>query len=163
MRADLQDAVRQILEAVMFENWLRFYFIDGKEEGSLVVSVPEQGMARIREQYPHLAPLALELNGRAISFELSRRAVCSFILTRLDGRAFPRDTADLVLNSEDFQLEMQLFGSWAQGHEEQLDARFVDFAAWKRLFAEWRNSDKVKAWAAQLARAAGTEPDSVAH
>jgi len=50
-----------------------------------------------------------------------------------------------VFGSTTFQNEIQLFGVWVQTHEEQLDKGFLDFATWKALFAEWRNSDKVKA------------------
>jgi hypothetical protein len=50
-----------------------------------------------------------------------------------------------------------------QGHEEQLDKVFLDFAAWKRLFAEWRNSGKVREWAAGLTGAGPAEPDATAH
>lgn len=144
----------------MFENWLRFYFITEPEEGKLVVAVPEQAIARIREQHPSLMPLAEELNGREISFELSRRAVCTFVVTQLDGQAMPRNMADLVFDSSSFQLEMQLFNSWVQGHENQLDTHFLDFASWRRMFAEWRNSDKVREWAASLMNAAATEPNT---
>ncbi len=157
MSTAFQNSVRQILEAVMFENWLRFYFITEQEGNRLTLAVPEQGMARLKELHPHLVPLAEEVNGKEISFELSRQAVCTFVVTQIDGQAMPRNMADLVFDSSSFQLEMQLFNNWVQAHEDQLDAHFLDFAAWKRLFAEWRNSDKVRIWAASLESAALAE------
>ena len=160
MSTAFQQAVQQILELVMFENWLRFYFISELEEGSLALAVPEQGLTRIREQYPQFMPLVEDLSGKEISFELSRQAVCTFVATQLDGKAMPVNMADLVLDSASFQVEMQLFNSWVQGHEEQLDKNFLDFSAWKRLFAQWRNSDKVKEWAAGLASADLAEPNA---
>lgn len=59
-----QKSVLQVLEAVMFENWLRFYFIiekpdapaDENGEKPLLLAVPEKGMERIKEHYPHLLP-----------------------------------------------------------------------------------------------------------
>jgi hypothetical protein len=156
MSTAFQRAVRQILEVVMFENWLRFYFIAEAEEGALALAVPEQGLARIREQHPQLIPLAEELNGKAISFELSRQAVCSFVATQLVGKAMPANMADLVLDSSGFQSEMRLFNNWVQGHEAQLDKNFLDFLTWKRLFAEWRDSGKVQAWAAGVAEVNAT-------
>ena len=151
MSTAFQEATQRILEVVMFENWLRFYFISEMEGGSPALGVPDQGLARLREQHPQLMPLVEDLNGKEISFELSRRAVCTFVATQLDGKAMPANMADLVLDSDGFQLEMQLFNSWVQGHEEQLDKSFLDFSTWKRLFAQWRNSDEVKEWAAGLA------------
>lgn len=49
---EFQNAVLRILETVMFENWIRFYFLTEKldapvEEGAekpLFVAIPEQGM-----------------------------------------------------------------------------------------------------------------------
>ena len=160
MSTAFQQAVQQILELVMFENWLRFYFISELEGGSLALAVPEQGLTRIREQYSQFMPLVEELQGKEISFELSRQAVCTFVATQFDGKVMPVNMADLALDSASFQLEMQLFNNWVQGHEEQLDKNFLDFSAWKRLFAEWRNSDKVKAWAAGLAGAGLAEPSA---
>jgi hypothetical protein len=157
MSAELQQAVRQILEVVMFENWLRFYFLSEAEEGRLALAVPEQGLARIRELHPQLVPLAEELNGREISLERSRPTVCTFVAARLDGKATPVNT---VLDSAGFQLEIHLFNTWVQGHEEQLDKTFLDFSAWKRLFAQWRDSDKVKEWAAGLGDAGSAEANA---
>ena len=160
MSTAFQQAVRQILEVIMFENWLRFYFISEPEGGGLALAVPEQGLARIREKYPRFMPLVEELNGREISFELSRRAVCTFVATHCDGKDMPVNMADFVLDSAGFQLEMQLFNNWVQGHEEQLDKHFLDFSTWNRLFAEWRDSDKVKQWAASLTGAGLAEPNT---
>jgi hypothetical protein len=160
MSTAFQQAARQILEVIMFENWLRFYFISEPEGGGLALAVPERGLARIREKHPRFMPLVEDLNGREISFEVSRRAVCTFVATQYDGKDMPVNMADLVLDSADFQLEMQLFNNWVQGHEEQLDKNFLDFSTWQRLFAEWRNSDKVKEWAAGLAGAGLAEPNA---
>ena len=160
MSTAFQQAVRQVLEVIMFENWLRFYFISEPEGGGLALAVPEQGVARIRELYPQFMPLVEELNGKEITFELSRQAVCAFVATQFDGKTMPMNTSDSVLDSSSFQLEMQLFNNWVQGHEEQLDTNFLTFSTWKQLFAEWRNSDKVKTWAASLASAGLAEPNT---
>lgn len=152
-------AVQDILEAVMFENWLRFYFITEKPEspGSLFIAIPEQGMKRIEELYPHMHSLAEEVNGKEITFETSRAALCTFVVTELDGKRIPRNMADMVFDSSTFQVEMQLFNTWVQGHEAQLDEGFLDFGMWRKLFAEWRAQEAVNEWATQLI-AAGARP-----
>ena len=61
---EFQNAVLRILETVMFENWIRFYFLTEKldapvEEGAekpLFVAIPEQGMQRIRSCTPICCP-----------------------------------------------------------------------------------------------------------
>lgn len=146
------DAVQKVLEVVMFENWLRFYFITERpdEADKLFLAVPDQGMKRLRELYPHLCPLAEELNGKEIDFDTSRTAVCTYVLTALDGKTIAANMAGTVFDSATFQTEMQLFNTWVQAHEAQLDKNFLDFGTWRSLFAQWRATDAVKELAAQL-------------
>jgi hypothetical protein len=143
-----QNAVVKVLEAVMFENWLRFYFISEKpdvpagDDGqpALFMAVPVKGMERISELYAHLLPMAEEMNGKEVNFEASRRAVCNFVLEHVDGKAMARDTAAMIFESATFQIQMQLFNTWVQMHEEQLDKGFLEFGAWLKLFGEWRET-----------------------
>lgn len=144
--------VESILEAVMFENWLRFYFISEKPEhgDALFLAIPEQGMTRIKELYPHLLSLAETLNGKELTFETSRSAVCTYVVTEVDGKRIPRNMSDTVFDSSTFQVELQLFNTWVQGHEAQLDEGFLEFGAWRNFFSQWRSSDDVKEWALQM-------------
>ena len=145
---DFQNAVNAVLEAVMFENWLRFYFISEKPDAplardgqpALFIAVPVKGMERIGELYPHLLPMAEAMNGREVDFATSQRAVCGFVLDHLDGKVMPRNMAGVVFESATFQVRMQMFNPWVQLHEEQLDERFLEFGTWQRLFAEWRQT-----------------------
>ncbi|MDE7241953.1 hypothetical protein, partial [Desulfovibrio sp.] len=164
---EFRNAVEQALEAVMFESWLRFYFIEelppepakagdgpGKapvDEERLAIRVPEKGMARIAELYPNLLPLAEGMNGHEVDFETSRRAVCTFVLGHLDGKTMPRDMAAVVFASSTFQVELQLFHTWLQLHEAQLDEGFQEFGAWRNLFAQWRATPGARELAEKLA------------
>ncbi|MBD5626765.1 MAG: hypothetical protein HDQ90_04640 [Desulfovibrio sp.] len=167
---EFREAVEQALEAVMFESWLRFYFIEevppepAKAGGDaaeaadsaerLVIRVPEKGMARIKELYPHLLPLAESMNGHEVDFETSRRAVCTFVLGHLDGKTMPRDMAAVVFESATFQIQLQLFHTWLTMHEDQLDQGFQEFGAWRNLFAQWRATPSARELAEKLALAA---------
>lgn len=146
------SAVQQVLEAVVFENWLRFYFISEQpgQADLLYISIPDQAMQRIQELYPHLAPLAHSMNAQVINFETSRAALCTFVATELDGKRIPTEMSAKVFDSTTFQTEMQLFNTWVQAHESQLDKAFMDFGMWRSLFAAWRKSDAVLEWAAQI-------------
>lgn len=156
---EFQKAVWQVLEAVMFENWLRFYFISEKLEAQegpdgeppLFLAVPEKGMERIGELYPHLYPLAYSMNGQELTFESSQRAICTFVLEHLDGKHMARDTAGTVFNSTTFQVQLQLFNAWVQMHEDQLDKGFVEFGAWRNLFSQWRETPGAAELAGKLA------------
>lgn len=156
---EFQNAVLRILETVMFENWIRFYFLTEKldapvEKGAekpLFVAIPEQGMQRIKELYPDLLPLAESLNGKEISFALSQQAVCSFVMEHLDGKVMPQRMAETVFDSTTFQTRMQLFNAWVQMHENQLDQNFMEFGSWRELFAQWCSTDQVKELATRMA------------
>ncbi|WP_027719777.1 hypothetical protein [uncultured Desulfovibrio sp.] len=156
-----QNAVWQLLEAVMFENWLRFYFISEKPdapaepygETPLFLAVPDKGMERIKGLYPHLLPLAEDMNGREVDFETSRRAVCTFVLDNMDGKSMPKGMAATIFESATFQIQMQLFNAWVQMHEDQLDQGFLEFGAWRKLFAQWRETSGGRKLADRLALA----------
>ncbi|SDF54094.1 hypothetical protein [Desulfovibrio legallii] len=144
--------VDQVLEAVMFENWLRFYFISEKPDADvpeggeppLFMAVPVKSMERISELYPHLLPLADAMNGKEVAFETSRQAVCQFVLEQMDGKVLPRNTAGMIFGSAAFQVRLQLFNTWVQMHEAQLDRGFLDFDAWRKLFTEWTATPAAK-------------------
>ncbi len=144
--------VEVVLEVIMFENWLRFYFISEKPltDDGLFLAIPEQGMERIKELYPHLLPLAEDMNGKELTFESSRTAVCTFVVTEVDGKMIPKNMSDLVFDSVTFQKEMHLFNTWVQAHESQLDEGFLDFGAWRNFFSQWRETEAVQSWAEQM-------------
>ncbi len=149
---NFNKAVEIILEAVMFENWLRFYFISetlGDVE-VLYLTVPEQGMERIKELYPHLLPLAELVNNKEVTFESSRTAVCTYVITDVDGKRIPQNMSNMVLDSNTFQIELQLFTTWVQSHESQLDETFLEFGTWQNFFSQWRETDEVKDFRLQM-------------
>lgn len=142
---EFQNAVADILRVVMFENWLRFYFISEEENGQdkekdLRIDLPDKSLKKISELYPDLLPLAEKLNNRHIDFSTSRNAVLTFVLDWLDGKKLPRGLAQTVFSSSTFQARLQLFYAWLQMHEDQLDMGFVDFSTWLDLFYKWKSS-----------------------
>lgn len=151
---DFQRQVMLILEAAMFENWLRFYFIreaaeDGQEK--LELQLPDKSMERIRELYPALYPMAEKLNGRAVDFAVSRDAVLKHIMEHIDGQEMERGQAQRILQSQAFQIRLQLFHAWAQMHEDQLDQGFLEFGAWRNLFAQWLETPGARELAHRMA------------
>lgn len=146
-----QKAVADVLEAVMFENWLRFYFIsEVGPDGELKIELPEKSLARIKEQYPGLYPMAAKLNGKMVDFEVSRKAVLDHIIEELEGKAFAKGYGRQILQSSAFQVRLQLFHTWEQLHEDQLDKGFAEFGAWKALFSKWLESPGAQELATKL-------------
>lgn len=133
-------AVERILETVIFENWLRFYFITQKDDDRLFLEVPQKSIEKIKKLYPALLPLADALNNREITFDISRGAICKYVLTELEGSLFPRGSGGELMNSGEFQDGLELFHAWLSLHEDQLDLGFLQFDAWLDLFRQWRAS-----------------------
>lgn len=141
-QAQFQNAVARVLEIVMFENWLRFYFIspeaDDPDLSDLSLAIPEKSMIRIKELYPQLYPLAAQLNGKNIDFETSRAAVLAYIARETGAEGPEHGEIAQILQSATFQARLQMFHAWEQLHEDQLDQGFMEFGAWKNLFAKWQ-------------------------
>lgn len=152
----------EALDAVMFENWLRFYFI-AEEGDELVLRLPEKAMEQIRKRYGKYHELAEVLNNAPIDHNTSLKAVCMFMAGSLNNTAAPQAAAESLFDNPAFHVELQLFGSWVQSHEEQLDASFLEFSDWKTMYGQWRELDEVKKLAGQLAghiAAAEAEPSA---
>ncbi len=146
-----QKAVSDFLEVVIFESWLRFYFIEEMPDGeNLEIRLPEKSLERIRELYPSLYPLAQKMNCKPVDFEISRRAVLTHIIDELDGASLPKGEAGQILQSSEFQTRLNLFHVWEQLHEDQLDQGFIEFGAWQNLFAKWLQSPGARELAKKL-------------
>ena len=144
------DAAERILEAVMFESWLRFTFLEEvpgerpEDEPRLFIRLDEAARQRLAGEEAHLLPLALMVDGREASFANSREAVCRFVLEELEGRDIPQGTAASVLDSPDFQFRLQLFNNWLQEQESVLERTPHDFSDWRIKFAQWRSRPDIR-------------------
>lgn len=140
------NAVAAMLNSVMFENWLRFYFLreDEVSEGKYVLSIaiPEKAMDRIRERFFEFYPMAEELNGKRLTLEVSRSAVCNFIKDTYEGDLIPQGSLAAYFDTHAFQIGLQLFNIWVQAYEQALEQNFLDFAGWQNAFAQWCATDQ---------------------
>lgn len=149
---NFQAAMSKIMEVVIFEAWLRFYFIaeakeksEGqKEEAEYLMAIPEKAMQKIKEYYPEMLPLAEELNDKPINFDISTRAILSFVIAHLEGKVFPKELIQSVLSSATFKARQELFHAWTQIHEKQLEEKFFDFGVWLNLYNKWADTEGVK-------------------
>ncbi|MBQ1539540.1 MAG: hypothetical protein K6C33_05920 [Desulfovibrio sp.] len=146
-----QQAVKDVLSGVMFENWLRFYFIsevegekDAEGNPKLAIVIPEKGMEKIKELYPRMLSMAEDVNGKEASFATSQSAVCTWVACEVDGKSVQQGTSQALVDSRAFQTASTLFNIWVQAYEQQLDQQFLDFGQWVKLFETWRASDQGK-------------------
>ena len=157
MEDKFKEALEDVSEALKFENWLRFYFIEEKEDG-LYINIPEERLKEIQKKYGTLFELADKLNNDTIDQAKSTSEVCSFVWRTYDSAKYDLGLVTSVFNSKEMQLEMHLFYLWVQGHEGQLDGEFMDFDRWQELFEAWKADEKVKEYALSLSKASPPDP-----
>lgn len=155
MDTNFDAAIKRIIEVVMFENWLRFYFI-AEEDNKLMIRLPERAMQQIKSRYGTLFDLADRLNMCEVDHKTSMNEVCLFVANDFSTKALPEELASRVFDSPHFQLELQIFSSWVQSHEEQLDQNFMDFISWQKGYQEWRNSEEVLAYRKKISSSIST-------
>jgi hypothetical protein len=139
----LDGMVSRISQVVMFENWLRFYFISEENDGRLFIRLPEKAMEQLRTRYSAFYGLAESLNNREIDHRTSMNEVCLFVAAEIDGRSASGQGVRQIFDSAAFQAELQLFSAWVQAHEEQLDEAFMEFADWLARYEAWKQTAEV--------------------
>ena len=116
-----------LLEAVLFEQWIRFCWIAEDADEGYVVRIPEEALATIEKDFPHLQPLLLQLNNKPVDAALSCEAVLDY------GRSQLGNSLDTVLASSDFQEQVGRFHLWLARRSEEPDLVCPSFAVWKKL------------------------------
>ena len=151
------QAVADIAEVFMFEQWLRHYYAVEKN-GKLLLEIPEDDVKAIYEHEEHLAPLLDMLNNTEISYEKCQTSVCAFVGARYDGSKYGPDVIAKAMDSKAFKIELYVFGVWLKGHEAYLDERKMPFAEWREMYAGWNSLDQVKEYRKKLI-AGGGDPN----
>ncbi len=148
-------AVHRMMDAIIFDQWLRFYFlaereVQGQEEPLFLVAVPDKAMEQIRQRYGTLTEIAEALNGREASLDHSRKAVVTFISRELEGTLVPAGGVPACMDSRAFQNTLHLFNAWIQAAEDMLDQTFMDFDQWRDAFAAYKDSEAGQRILAQM-------------
>ena len=123
------NGVEVLLEAVLFEQWIRFCWIVEEADGCLV-RIPEAELAAVGESYPRFRPLLQSLNNRPVDAERSCAAVLDY------GRNCLGSELDRVLASPLFQEQVARLHLWLARKGEELEDSRPSFAAWKALVAQ---------------------------
>jgi len=151
------QAVADIAEVFMFDQWLRHYFVVEKE-GKLRLEIPEDDMKAIYEHEAHLAPLADMANNSELTYESSQTNVCAFVGARYDGAKYPAGVVSSALNSKQFKIEQYVFNVWFKMHEQYLDESRMPFSEWREMYEGWNGMPQVKEYRRKL-MAGGGDPE----
>ncbi len=131
------------LEALRYEQWLRFSFLEEAPGGAAILAVPEEAARISRREEAPLARILEELQGREISMERSREAIFRLLEHRfnLTQKAL-REAAAALAKDADFRRQIDLFQGWvqeivnAETREEKPDEA-PSFRKWEESFQAW--------------------------
>lgn len=133
----------EVAKVFHFEFWLRYYFIEERENELFIVITDEQ-IERMRKLFPNFVELAERMQGVALTPELSQMRVVEFLQLHYEGNRFPPNSISKILDSKDFSIEMYLFDMWLNVHEAQLSQKIYGFDQWMHFFEEWKQSPKAQ-------------------
>lgn len=143
------DALIDMSRVFHFEFWLRYYFVEEKD-GELFIELSEEQTKQMRNQFPEYWELVERVVDTPLSPELSQRAVVEFIQLNMEGVKYPANTVPTILDSREFSMEMHLFDTWNNLHEDQLMQKIYGFDSWMQIYEEWKKTDKAQQLAQSL-------------
>ena len=135
------NALNDMARVFHFEFWLRYYFIQEKD-GNLFIELSEEQATQMQAKFPDFWELVETVQGRPLSPELSQQSVVEFLQVNFEGKKYPANTVLKVLDSKDFSVEMYLFNTWVDLHEEQLMQKIFGFDYWMHVYDEWKTTEK---------------------
>ncbi len=135
-----KNALKDISDVCKFEMWLRFYFVEEKED-ELFLEIPEEAMNHIKQEYVVLYELAEKMNHHSLTPDKSQRMVLEFIGEKFDGEKYNPSIIPSVLNSKSLEVELSLFYVWVKAFEKDLDEKIFSFKEWMELFEAWKRTE----------------------
>ncbi|BCS88417.1 hypothetical protein [Pseudodesulfovibrio sediminis] len=152
----IKNAVKDALEIFQFDQWIRFYFVQEKDN-ELFVDIPNEVMDTIKEKTPGLHPFADLVNNAVTDYKRSQDNVCSFIAARLDGQKYEATILPQVFDNATFKVEMYIFNVWLKMHEQHLDEESMTFDDWMEMYEGWNSLEEVAEYRSKLLES-GTDP-----
>lgn len=125
---DMKKAMSTLLDAVIFEQWVRFSWIEEDQEGDFCIQIPEATVKELGEDYPKYKGLIAQLNGTIVDADMA----CSAILAYAHGVLGEHSTS--VLEQAEFQHMVGRFHQWLNDNAEKLGKEPYNFDQWCDLF-----------------------------
>lgn len=141
MKPEHEKILDAFLEALFFENWLRYNFLENTREGAdeiVKLRIPERDWELIRRKYPHLEELAAALDGKATEFETARQTLLHYLAALIARRHLAPETAATIVEAPRLAKELEQLHCWL--NMQPLELPQLEFDAWIGLFQDWKNS-----------------------
>lgn len=138
---DAEKAQKAILEAMFFENWLRYHFLVEDPDAEASLKIPEAAWKKIKAHTPRLELIARELDQKPVSFENSRAALLTFLAHwREEENASLSQCREILLDPA-FQEELENQQTWLSLHQISLPS--LDFREWQHLYQTWKANTRL--------------------
>ena len=125
---EMKGAMSTLLNAVIFEQWLRFSWIEEDEEGDFCIQIPAETVSELVEDYPEYEGLIAQLNGTIVDADMACSAVLGYARSSLGEQSLA------VLEHNEFQNMVGRFHQWLNDNVEALDQDPKNFDQWCELF-----------------------------
>lgn len=125
---EMKGAMSTLLNAVIFEQWLRFSWIEEDEEGDFCIQIPAETVSELVEDYPEYEGLIAQLNGTIVDADMACSAVLGYARSLLGEQSLA------VLEHNEFQNMVGRFHQWLNDNVEALDQDPKNFDQWCELF-----------------------------
>ena len=124
----MKEAMSALLDAVIFEQWVRFSWIEEDEEGDFCIQIPADTLGELGEDYPEYKGLLAQLNGTIVDADMACSAILGYAQAALGEKCMT------ILEHGDFQNMVGLFHQWLNDNVEKLDQEPLNFDQWCGLF-----------------------------
>ena len=124
----MKGAMSTLLNAVIFEQWLRFSWIEEDEGRGFLHPDPCGDGQRTCEDYPEYEGLIAQLNGTIVDADMACSAVLGYARSSLGEQSLA------VLEHNEFQNMVGRFHQWLNDNVEALDQDPKNFDQWCELF-----------------------------
>ena len=131
---EMKGAMSTLLNAVIFEQWLRFSWIEDlpqfPQKGVLhfCFQFPAETGSELVEDYPEYEGLIAQLNGTIVDADMACSAVLGYARSSLGEQSLA------VLEHNEFQNMVGRFHQWLNDNVEALDQDPKNFDQWCELF-----------------------------
>ena len=134
------DIINSCLEGVIFESWLRFQFLDGKDN-NLKIVIPEPWKMEIRSLNSSLQKIADKLASHTPALADSREAILEYMNEILNGQSDAEVSIQEILIDPDFLEKLDQYHLWLDKNKEILPV--MEFSTWLKQFNRWLSAQKI--------------------
>lgn len=138
---ETEKAIKTMLEAIFFENWLRYHFLMENEDQTICLRIPEAAWQKIKTQTPELEAIARELDEKPVDFESSRSTLLKFLRDWCKAKGIPEDDCLKIVLAPEFQEELENQQNWLS--LQQLSLPDLGFRDWQKLYRNWKLNNRL--------------------